>query len=419
VLQPLDDPTKQANLDRMKRRATSLLLGAAAVFVASAILSARYPWLAIIRATAEAAMVGGLADWFAVTALFKHPMGIPIPHTAIIAARKDQIGRTLGNFVSRHFLSRDVLSQKLASLRIAEHLFTWLSSAENSRKVARLAATALAGGVRVLKDEDVQELIDGVIVNRIRNTRVAPIVGRALSLITEGNRHQELLDDAVRLLARAVHEHQDLIRDRIERESPWWVPELVDDKIHEKIVGGLDRTLQEISRDPDHPMRERFDRALEEFIQKLHHSPEVQAKAEELKLELMDAAAVRRFSTSMWEEAKSALFRYADADDAFAPTAIERGLVSLGDAALRDPELLARVDGYVTDVALYLVDRYQNEVAQLIAQTVQSWDPKVTAQRIELAIGRDLQFIRINGTLVGGLVGLLLYLISGALRPGA
>jgi uncharacterized membrane-anchored protein YjiN (DUF445 family) len=419
VLQPLDDPTKQANLDRMKRRATSLLLGAAAVFVASAILSARYPWLAIIRATAEAAMVGGLADWFAVTALFKHPMGIPIPHTAIIAARKDQIGRTLGNFVSRHFLSRDVLSQKLASLHIAEHLFKWLSSAENSRKVARLAATALAGGVRVLKDEDVQELIDGVIVNRIRNTRVAPIVGRALSLITEGKRHQELLDDAVRLLARAVHDHQDLIRDRIERESPWWVPELVDDKIHEKIVGGLDRTLQEISRDPDHPMRERFDRALEEFIQKLHHSPEVQAKAEELKLELMDAAAVRRFSTSMWEEAKSALFRYADADDAFAPTAIERGLVSLGDAALRDPELLARVDGYVTDVALYLVDRYQNEVAQLIAQTVQSWDPKVTAQRIELAIGRDLQFIRINGTLVGGLVGLLLYLISGALRRGA
>ena len=393
-----------------------MLLVAAAVFVAASILSAPYPWLAIVRATAEAAMVGGLADWFAVTALFKHPMGIPIPHTAIIAARKDQIGRTLGNFVSRHFLSRDVLAQKLASLHIAEHLARWLSDVENSRKVARLAATALAGGVRVLKDEDVQELIDGVIVTRIRNTRVAPIVGRALSLITEGNRHQELLDDAVRLLARAVHEHQDLLRDRIERESPWWVPELVDDKIHEKIVGGLDRTLQEISQDPNHPMRERFDRALEEFIQKLHHSPEVQAKAEELKLELMDAAAVRRFSTSMWEEAKGALFRYADGEQAFAPTAIERGLVSLGEAALRDPELLARVDGYITDVALYLVDRYQNEVAQLIAQTVQSWDPKVTAQRIELAIGRDLQFIRINGTLVGGLVGLLLYLISGALR---
>ncbi len=333
-----------------------------------------------------------------------------------MAARKDQIGRNLGNFVARHFLSREVMSQKLASLHVAEHLARWLSQPENARTVARHAATALASGVRVLKDDDVQELIDGVIVNRVRSTRVAPIIGRTLALVTSGNRHQELLDEAIKLLARAVHDNQDLIRDRIEQESPWWVPNVLDDKIHQKIVGGLDRTLQQIRDDPHHPMRARFDRALDEFIEKLHHSPDVQAKAEELKLELMDAAAVRRFSTSMWDEAKSALFRYADAPDAFSPTAIERGIVSLGEAALGDPALLARIDGYVTDVALYLVERYQNEVAQLIAQTVHSWDPEVTSQRIELAIGRDLQFIRINGTLVGGLVGLLLFLIAGALH---
>jgi uncharacterized membrane-anchored protein YjiN (DUF445 family) len=278
--------------------------------------------------------------------------------------------------------------------------------------VAKHATTGLASGVRVLRDEDVQELIEQMLVKRVRNTRVAPLLGRLLSVITAGNRHQELLNEAIKLLARAVDENQDTIRRRIDEESPWWIPEIVDDKIHEKIVGGVDRTLQEVRDDPEHPLRERFDRALERFIDKLHSSPDVQARAEALKLELLDAAAVRRFASSLWNEAKGALFRYADAPDAFAPSAIERGLMSFGEAALNDPALLKRIDGYMADVALYLVDRYQNEVAQLIAQTVASWDPEVTSQRIELAIGRDLQFIRINGTLVGGLAGLLIYLVA-------
>jgi uncharacterized membrane-anchored protein YjiN (DUF445 family) len=209
-----------------------------------------------------------------------------------------------------------------------------------------------------------------------------------------------------------VDENQDTIRRRIDEESPWWVPEIVDDKIHEKIVGGVDRTLQEVRDDPEHPLRARFDRALENFIDQLHNSPEVQARAESLKLELLDAGAVRRFSSSLWDEAKGALFRYAEASDAFSPSAIERGLMSLGEAVLNDPALLKRIDGYIADVALHLVERYQNEVAQLIAQTVASWDPDVTSQRIELAIGKDLQFIRINGTLVGGLAGLLIYLVA-------
>jgi uncharacterized membrane-anchored protein YjiN (DUF445 family) len=193
------------------------------------------------------------------------------------------------------------------------------------------------------------------------------------------------------------------------------VPELVEDKIHGKIVSGLDHTLQEIRDNPQHPLRTRFDEALAAFIDKLHHAPEVQARAEAIKLELLDAEAVRRFSASMWDEAKDALFRYAKDPNAFSPTAIERGLMTLGDAMLNDPQLLDRVDHYVAEVALYLVDRYQSEVTQLISQTVSSWDPDVTSQRIELAIGKDLQFIRINGTLVGGLVGLVLYLVSIAL----
>jgi len=396
----------------MKRRASGLLLLATAVWIVTSIFVARYPWLAYVRATAEASMIGGLADWFAVTALFRHPLGIPIPHTAIVAARKDQIGRSLGNFVSRHFLSRDVMAARLASLRVSEHLAKWLAVPENSRTLAHHAATALASGARMLADDDVQTLIDRVLVERIRSTEVAPILGQMLSLLTAGDRHQELLDEAIVLLARTVDQNQELIRDRIEAESPWWVPGVVDDQIHRKIVTGLDNTLADVRDDPNHPLRRRFDEALANFVRKLNESPEVRARAERIKLEILDAAAVRRFSSSIWEDAKAALFRYADAPNAFAPSAIERGLVSLGEAVSRDEALLARIDALIAEVAGHLVDRYQGEVAELIAQTVTSWDPEVTSDRVELAIGKDLQFIRINGTIVGGLAGLAIYVFS-------
>ncbi|MBA2683268.1 MAG: DUF445 domain-containing protein [Gemmatimonadaceae bacterium] len=411
-LAPPDEATKRKNLARMKRRASGLLLLATAIWIVSSIFVARYPWLAYVRATAEASMIGGVADWFAVTALFRHPLGIPIPHTAIVAARKDQIGRSLGNFVSRHFLSRDVLAARLASLHVSEHLAKWLAVPENSRTLAHHAATAMANGARMLGDEDVQELIDRVLVERIRSTEVAPILGQMLSLITAGDRHQELLDEAIGLLARTVDQNQELIRERIEAESPWWVPGMVDDRIHRKIVSGLDNTLADLRDDPNHPLRRRFDEALANFVRKLNDSPDVRARAEKIKLEILDATAVRKFSKSIWEDAKEALFKYADAPNAFAPSAIERGLVSLGEAVSRDEALLARVDALIADVAGHLVDRYQGEVAELIAQTVTSWDPEVTSDRVELAIGKDLQFIRINGTIVGGLAGLAIYALS-------
>jgi len=192
---------------------------------------------------------------------------------------------------------------------------------------------------------------------------------------------------------------------------------MVDDRIHRKIVTGLDNTLADVRDDPNHPLRRRFDDALANFVRKLKESPEVRAKAERMKLEILDAEAVRNFSTSMWEDAKAALFRYAEAPDAFKPSAIERGLVSLGEALSRDAALLARVDMLIADIAGHLVDRYQGEVAELIAQTVTSWDPEVTSDRVELAIGKDLQFIRINGTIVGGLAGLAIYTLARFFGP--
>ncbi len=408
----LDDAARLARLQRMQRIATGLLLVSLAVFVITWLFEPNYPWLGYIRATAEASVVGGLADWFAVTALFRHPLGIPIPHTAIVPNRKDQVGRSMGGFVQRHFLSADVVAAKLRATHVAEHLADWLTDPENAQMVARQAAIALAAGAKATRQDTIEQLIEHSLQRKIEKTPVAPLLAKALSLLTENDRHQELFDEVIRLVARAVSSNRDFIRDRIDRESPWWVPEQIDDKIASKVVASIDRTLQEIRDHADHPLRERFDHALKDFIHRLQTSPEVIARAEEFKRELLDADAVRTFSSSLWDDARNALVRQAEAREAPTLDAIARGLVSFGQAVKEDPELMSKIDNWIVNVAAHLVERFRDDVAGLISDTVSSWDPEATSRRIELAVGHDLQFIRINGTLVGGFAGLLIYTLT-------
>jgi uncharacterized membrane-anchored protein YjiN (DUF445 family) len=415
IPQVQDAALRQERLDRMKRVATGLFLLVTAIFIAARILEGRYPWLGWIRAMSEAAMVGALADWFAVTALFRRPMGLPIPHTAIVPTRKDRLGRSLGGFVQNNFLSRDVVGAKLRGLGIARRLAEWLAQPANARTIATHAARGLSGAAQVLRDEDVRDLLDRSVVARIRSTPVTPIVGNVLSVVTAENRHQELLDEALRLLDRAVDSNDELIRDRIREESPWWLPEVVDDRIHDKIVTAIENTLHQVSQDPEHPLRLRFDAAVHRFIEKLRTSPETIAKGEEVKEELLAHPAVRDFSATVWADAKAALLRYAEHPDEEGLRPVERGIVSLSEAMLADPALQAKVDGWVLDATLYVIDQYRSEVGQFIADTVAAWDPEETSKKIELAVGRDLQFIRINGTIMGALVGLALYGLSRVL----
>ena len=412
-LRPEQDAEREAALKRMKAWATSLLLLASVIFVIAKLFESRYPWLAIVVATAEASMVGALADWFAVTALFRHPLGIPIPHTAIIPARKDRVGITLGQFVQRNFLNKDVIAQRLTMLRPAERLSKWLQEPGTASSVARQLARAVSAGANVLRDEDVDNVIGNAVMTRIRETPVAPIIGKFLALLTADNRHQALLDQVIRLTARGLTENQDLIRDRVDKETPWWVPGAVDDKITKRIVDALEKTMKDVNENPEHPIRLRFDTAIDEFIVKLQASPEVILKAERIKDEVLNADAVRQLSGAIWRDTKAALSRYADSPDEVNTEAIERGLRGIGQAIQSDPALMAKIDQWIVDAAIAVIERYQDEVGELIATTVKRWDPVATSRRIELAIGRDLQFIRINGTLVGGLAGMLLYLLGG------
>jgi uncharacterized membrane-anchored protein YjiN (DUF445 family) len=407
-----DDATRQAQLDVMKRRATGLLALAAAVFGVAAAFEGQYPWLGYVRATAEASLVGGLADWFAVTALFRHPLGLPIPHTAIVATRKERIGRILGTFVQNHFLSREVIAANLRAARPAERAARWLSDPEHSRRVARQVASGLAKTLEALPDDDVRQLVHQVLNARLRSLRVAPALGKTLALVLADDRHQGLLNEAVRLAAGAVRDNRDMIRDKVRAESPWWVPGVVDDQIYQRIMGTVESLLRDIGARPEHPLRAAFDRALRDFVDRLQHAPEVIARAEALKEEWLADPAIADLSARLWDATRRAIVSYATGADGAAPGPLERGLSEFGAALLANEALLAEIDDLTIDLAATVVERYRQEIGNLIAQTVAGWDPQATSRRFELAVGRDLQFVRINGTLVGGLVGLGIYAVS-------
>jgi len=407
-----DDATRQAALDAMKRRATGLLGLAAVVFAAASAFQAQYPWLGWVRATAEASLVGGLADWFAVTALFRHPLGIPIPHTAIVATRKERIGRILGNFVQNHFLSREVIAANLRAVRPAERAARWLSDPVNAHRIARQVAGGLAKALEALPDDEVQVLLHRVVSARLRATRVAPALGKTLALVLGDNRQEELLTVTVRLAAEAVLNNRELIRDRVRAETPWWVPPVVDDKIYQKIIDAVERLLRDMVMDPAHPLRKAFDNAIHDFIERLQHAPDVIARAEAMKEEWLADSSVAELSAKLWETIRNAVLTYATSGDGDAPGPLDRGLSEFGSALLANPALLAEIDDLLIDLAGSVVEKYRHEIGDLIAQTVAGWDPEATSRRFELAVGRDLQFVRINGTLVGGLVGLGIYALS-------
>jgi uncharacterized membrane-anchored protein YjiN (DUF445 family) len=412
-MQELTNPEeRQRNLDRMKRRATGLLVLMGAIFLVTSLLEPQHSWVGYIRATAEASLVGGVADWFAITALFRHPLNIPIPHTAIIPSRKDRIGRSLGNFVQNNFLSPDMLTAKLRAALISRRAAEWLSQPENARKAAQNLASVLRSAFDVIRDEDVHSLLDRSVIEPLRRMPIAPVLSKGLALITVDDRHQQLLDRVIHGLTRLVAENEALIRDRIREESPWWVPEMVDDRIHAKVLGGIERTLYEVGADPDHQLRHQFDQLLADWMVQLQESPEVIARAEAIKQQVLDPETSGRLAASLWEELKEALGRQGQAGDEGPLGAVARGLSALGKAALEDETLLEKVDGWIIGAVLRVVEQHRHEVGQLIAQTVSAWDPDETSKRIELLVGRDLQFIRINGTLVGGLVGLLIYTVS-------
>jgi uncharacterized membrane-anchored protein YjiN (DUF445 family) len=403
---------RRRQLRAMKARASGLLVIATIVFVVARILENDHSWLGYVRATAEAAMVGGIADWFAVTALFRHPLGLPIPHTAIIPTRKDQLGRNLGEFVEENFLDAKVVSEKLRGAHIAQRAAAWLDVAEHRATAGRHLGAAIAGAVDVLRDDEIQQAIEQAVLERIRRVPLSPLAGRTLETMTANGRHHELVDAATKGAIRFLDEHREDLRARFGNESPWWVPEPIDKRIFEKLFSGMHAFLQEVADTPDHDLRRYFDERLAALAIELQHDDALRARGEQLKAELLDHSAVRSWTGSLWADLKGTLLTQSADPDSELRRRIDSGLESLAHTLAADPELQAKVDGWIEGVVRYVIESYRHEAADLIATTVAKWDGAEASDRMELAVGRDLQYIRINGTLVGGLAGLAIHTVG-------
>ncbi|MGH1503418.1 MAG: DUF445 domain-containing protein [Acidimicrobiales bacterium] len=396
----------------MKRVATGMLILAAIVFVVARWQEEHHHWVGYIRATAEAAMVGALADWFAVTALFRHPLGIPIPHTAIIEKRKDEIGASMGTFVRDNFLTKEIVTERLASAELGRRVGEWLAQPDNARKVGDQSAVAVKGVTEVLRDETVQGGLEHLMADRVRAIPVAPLVGKAIDVAVEGAHHQIVLDATLTGLGRFLQDNQSTFRQRLGDESPWWVPDTVDDVVFAKIYEVSGRWLDEIGRDRNHEFRRQLDARTAELAERLRNDPALLARGEELKEELLAHPEVRAWTASLWTRIKAGLIEATEDADSSLRRQLDAALADAGQAICDDPALQAHIDDWVLGATGYVAEQFRDEVADLIATTVQRWDAEETSDRMEEQVGRDLQFIRINGTLVGGLAGLTIYTVS-------
>ncbi|MEU8538572.1 DUF445 domain-containing protein [Streptomyces sp. NPDC048717] len=411
------DEEKSRGVRRMKRLATGLLLGVAAVYaLATWARNAGWGgWAGYVAAAAEAGMVGALADWFAVTALFRRPLGLPIPHTAIIPTKKDQLGASLGDFVGENFLSADVVRGRLRGFGIARRLGVWLADPAHAERVTAELATALRGALTVLRDSDVQAVVGEAITRRAEAAEIGPGLGKTLERVVADGAHHRAVDLVCGRGYEWLVRHGDSVMDAVQGGAPGWTPRFVDRRIGERVYKELLRFVTEMRDMPDHPARGAIDRFLRDFAADLQSDTETRARVERLKSELLARPEVQDIIASAWSSVRTLILAAADDDQSQLRRRARASLISLGNRLAGDTRLQAKVERWVEDAAAYVVTTYRSEITSLITDTVASWDATQTSKKIEANIGRDLQFIRINGTVVGALAGLMIYTVSHAL----
>ncbi|MEU1972789.1 DUF445 domain-containing protein [Microbacterium sp. NPDC019599] len=413
LLSPADQERRRA-LRVMKGVALGALLGMAAVFLVSFAFEEQIPALAYVRAAAEGGMVGALADWFAVTALFRHPLGIPIPHTAIIPNRKDEIGRTLGEFVETEFLRGDVVRAKLDATAIAARAGAWLSEPAHAERVTAEGSAMASGILRALSDDDVQDVLEELAREHLIAPEWGPPLGAWLARIVDSGAHHGAVDLAVDNIATWLGANQAAFSGLVSRRLPAWVPSialrLVDDTVYNEAV----KFVAAVKADAQHPARKAIDGYLARLAENLQHDPATIGRLEDAKIAVFDSPRVRELAAEAWNTAKTGLLAsLADPASGLRRRAAT-AVAEIGERLTTDAALQRRVDAWVTDAAVFLVDRYRHDIASIITDTVERWDPAETTEKIELMVGRDLQYIRLNGTIVGALAGLVIFSIAHA-----
>lgn len=410
------EPARRRQLMVTRRRATALLGVATLVFLAVTISGARGTWAGYLQAAAEASMVGGLADWFAVVALFRHPLGLPIPHTAVVVARKDQFAVTLGEFIQESFLTPDVIVERLRSGGVLSRFAGWLADADTARRVASDVADGIVAVLDLIDDDDVHSALERVVREQVDSVPLAPIAGRVLRFLTADGRHDKVLDVALTGLDRYLDAHHDELRERLGWHVPWWIPLAVEDRIYERLFESARDALRAMAADPQHHLRRELEARLNELASELETSPSMRERGEQLKQELLSQPQLRDWVTTLWSEAKQRLRSAACDPESELRRSLERGVTALGAHLRDDPTFAAAAENWLESLVRYVAQHFDSEMSSLVSGTVNRWDADETARRLELLLGPDLQYIRINGTVVGGIAGVVLYGVTQLLH---
>jgi uncharacterized membrane-anchored protein YjiN (DUF445 family) len=406
------DGERRSALRQMRILAVSLLAFAAVVYVLTRNDSG---FLGYVNAGAEAAMVGAIADWFAVTALFKHPLGVPIPHTALIPRRKDEMARSLQDFVTENFLRGDIVRERLLTASPAQKVADWLAEPANTRRASAEICLIVRRAVGRVTDEHISSLVTEALVPRLKDEPLAPLLGSLLAQALKDDLQRPIVDLLLTELSDWLMENPETVAEVLAERAPWWSPQAVNEMITGRLHTELVKWVADIREDPGHRARAALDGLLATLADNLSNDPATQERTERLKVRLLDDPVVVRTAVSIWGALRAALVASLDEPDGAVQQRVTQELAALAQRLRDEPEARARVDGVVADAAVFVVERYGNEVTSVITHTIQSWDGHEAAARIELHVGRDLQFIRINGTLVGGLVGVLIHAASAIL----
>ena len=398
----------------MKAAATGLLVVMGLVFVAARALEPAHPWAAWVKAFAEAGMVGGMADWFAVTALFRHPLGLPIPHTAIIPRNKDRIGESLATFLKENFLIAPVVARRMRNIDLAGAAGRFLQAPAGQETRIRNGASRLIGDLaESLDDERLGGLVKGAISSRLKAMEVAPLLGHALASAINDDRHVPLLEAAIRWMARALEANEQLIREMVHNKANWVLKIAgIDSRIADAVVDGLRKLTAEMGTDPNHPVRIKIEQALVDLANDLQTRPETQARVEAMKNELLANRSIGLWIDTLWQKGRAAIIAAARNPDAAMAGKMGEVLKSMGQSLEQDPRMRRAINQFARRAVAGMAASYGSSIVKLVSETVRSWDARTVTNRLESAVGRDLQYIRINGTLVGGSVGLVLHLLD-------
>jgi len=393
----------------MRAVALSLLILAAIVFILTRNRDGAWGY---VNATAEAAMIGGLADWFAVTALFRHPLGIPIPHTAIIPHRKEALGQSLEEFVTGNFLTADAARERVVAADVSRRVGRWLAQEPHSARVITELARVSSSALVAIRDDDVLSFVEQSLLPRLVHEPLSPVVGHFLGSVVQDGAHHGLVDIALVEAHVWLSANEDAVASIVGARAPWWSPGWLDERVVARVHHEALSWVADVRDRPNHPARQALDDLLGQLALDMQHEPETIARAEALKVRVMTHPQIGASAVGMWDALRTALLGALDDADGQLRRRGVSALSELGVRLLDDPGLRQRADGHLADAIGFVVTAYGHEIAKVISQTVDRWDGKEAAERIELHVGRDLQFIRINGTIVGGLAGLTIHTLS-------